>query len=88
VPVPHPAVKTALPPAIQTGARAYEGWRAFDPQEGHRSPRADAILDLVGPVEGAGLNVEAVSGSVYYPPIGVLARLLASLDRWLGMRVA
>ena len=35
-------------------------------------------------VERAGLTVEAVRGSVYYPPIGLLARLLACLDRWFG----
>jgi len=31
-----------------------------------------------------GLDVEHVRGSVYYPPIGVLARPLARLDRWFG----
>ena len=35
-------------------------------------------------VERSGLIVEAVRGSVYYPPIGVLARPLARCDRWLG----
>jgi hypothetical protein len=30
------------------------------------------------------LIVEAARGSVYYPPIGVLARPLALCDRWLG----
>lgn len=34
-------------------------------------------------VQSAGLVVEAVRGSVYYPPIGVLARPLARCD-WLG----
>jgi ubiquinone/menaquinone biosynthesis C-methylase UbiE len=35
-------------------------------------------------VERGGLTVEAVHGSVYYPPIGVLARPLARCDRRLG----
>jgi ubiquinone/menaquinone biosynthesis C-methylase UbiE len=35
-------------------------------------------------VERSGLIVEDVRGSVYYPPIGVLARPLARLDRWFG----
>ena len=35
-------------------------------------------------VERAGLIVEDVRGSVYYPPIGVLAGPLARLDRWFG----
>jgi hypothetical protein len=28
--------------------------------------------------------VEMIRGSVYYPPLGILARVLAPLDRWLG----
>jgi len=35
-------------------------------------------------VQSAGLVVEAVRGSVYYPPMAVLARPLAFLDAWLG----
>jgi SAM-dependent methyltransferase len=35
-------------------------------------------------VERSGLIVEDVRGSVYYPPIGVLAGPLARLDRWFG----
>jgi hypothetical protein len=30
------------------------------------------------------MTVIAVRGSVYYPPIGFLARALGTLDRWLG----
>jgi hypothetical protein len=32
----------------------------------------------------AGLSVTRVRGAVYYPPVGVLARMLAPLDPWLG----
>ena len=49
-------------------------------QSAHFSP-ARGLSRLV---EHAGLIVEAVRGSVYYPPIGVLARPLARLDRWFG----
>lgn len=42
---------------------------------------APGLSRLVG---RAGLIVDAVRGSVYYPPIGVLARPLARCDRWLG----
>jgi ubiquinone/menaquinone biosynthesis C-methylase UbiE len=35
-------------------------------------------------IEQAGFSVEVIRGSVYYPPIGILARALAPLDRWLG----
>ena len=35
-------------------------------------------------VERSGLIAEDVRGSVYYPPIGVLARPLARLDGWFG----
>ena len=41
--------------------------------------------ELSALVERAGLSVETVRGSVYYPPIGFLARALAPLDRWLGL---
>jgi SAM-dependent methyltransferase len=34
--------------------------------------------------EQAGLSVTRVRGAVYYPPVGVLARMLAPLDPWLG----
>ena len=34
--------------------------------------------------EQAGLSVTALRGAVYYPPIGLLARVLAPLDPWLG----
>jgi SAM-dependent methyltransferase len=40
--------------------------------------------DLVRLIEQAGLTVATVRGSVYYPPIGILARALAPLDQWLG----
>ncbi len=40
--------------------------------------------DLRGLAEAAGLRVVAIHGAVYYPPCGIAARLLASVDLWLG----
>lgn len=40
--------------------------------------------DLSRLIGQAGFSVGVVRGSVYYPPIGILARALAPLDRWLG----
>ncbi len=49
-----------------------------------RSSHFSTAADLSRLVERAGLTVEAVRGSVYHPPIGLLARALAPLDQWLG----
>jgi ubiquinone/menaquinone biosynthesis C-methylase UbiE len=49
-----------------------------------RSAHFSTAPGLSRVVQSAGLVVEAVRGSVYYPPIGVLARPLARCDRWLG----
>jgi ubiquinone/menaquinone biosynthesis C-methylase UbiE len=40
--------------------------------------------ELAHLIEQAGFSVEVIRGAVYYPPIGVFARALAPLDRWLG----
>ena len=49
-----------------------------------RSAHFSTAADLSRLVERAGLTVEAIRGSGYYPPIGFLARALAPLDQWLG----
>jgi ubiquinone/menaquinone biosynthesis C-methylase UbiE len=49
-----------------------------------RSAHFWTAADLSRFIEQAGFNVQAIRGSVYYPPIGILARALAPLDRWLG----
>jgi ubiquinone/menaquinone biosynthesis C-methylase UbiE len=49
-----------------------------------RSAHFWTASELSTVVEGAGLTVEAVRGFVYYPPIGVLAQVMAPLDRLLG----
>ena len=49
-----------------------------------RSAHFWTAADLSRLIEQAGFSVEVIRGSVYYPPIGILARALAPLDRWLG----
>lgn len=49
-----------------------------------RSAHFSTAANLSRLAEGAGLTVEAVRGSVYYPRIGMLARPLSVLDQWLG----
>jgi SAM-dependent methyltransferase len=49
-----------------------------------RSARFYTAADLSLLLEGAGLQVDAVRGAVYYPPVGVLAGALAPLEEWLG----
>lgn len=36
--------------------------------------------------EAAGLQVKLIRGGVYYPPVGILAQVLAPIDPWLGRR--
>ena len=49
-----------------------------------RSAHFSTAADLSRLVERTGLTVDVIRGSVYYPPIGFLARALAPLDQWLG----
>ena len=49
-----------------------------------RSAHFWTAADLSRLIQQAGFRVEVIRGSVYYPPIGMLARALAPLDRWLG----
>lgn len=46
-----------------------------------RRARFHSARDLRGLLRGAGLEVEQVTGAVFYPPIGVGARVLAPIDR-------
>jgi len=64
--------------AARRRIKAWLGSRLW--QSAHFSTAAE----LSRLVERAGLTVEAVRGSVYYPPIGWLARPLACLDRLFG----
>ena len=51
-----------------------------------RAARFRDAGELGGLVEQAGLSVEAIRGVAFYPPLGVLARIMATLDPWLGRR--
>ncbi len=51
-----------------------------------RAARFTTAAELCALVEGAGLTVETVRGSVFYPPLAALARSMAPLDVWLGSR--
>ncbi len=49
-----------------------------------RDVRFWSVVSLSEVVTAAGLAVEQVRGSVYYPPVGMAARLMAPIDRGLG----
>jgi ubiquinone biosynthesis O-methyltransferase len=49
-----------------------------------RAARFRTAAELRALAEQAGLAVTAIRGAVYYPPAGVLARILAPIDPWLG----
>jgi ubiquinone/menaquinone biosynthesis C-methylase UbiE len=49
-----------------------------------RAAKFRSAKELRALAEQAGLSVTTVRGAVYYPPIGVLARVLAPIDPWLG----
>jgi ubiquinone/menaquinone biosynthesis C-methylase UbiE len=61
--------------------RRIKGWFASSLW---RSAHFSSSADLTRLLERAGLTVEAVRGSVYYPPSALLAKPLARLDRWIG----
>lgn len=46
--------------------------------------RFRTAADLRALAEESGLSVTAVRGAVFYPPVGIFARVLAPLDPWLG----
>ena len=49
-----------------------------------KTARFRSAAELRGLLERAGLSVRALRGAVFYPPIGVCARLLTPLDPWMG----
>ena len=49
-----------------------------------KAARFRSATDLRALAEQAAFRVTNVRGAVYYPPLGVLARVLAPLDPWLG----
>jgi len=49
-----------------------------------RHARFRSAQELVRLAQGAGLSVERTAGAVYFPPVGLLAQLMAPFDRPLG----
>lgn len=49
-----------------------------------KSARFHSARELRALVEDAGLSVTVTRGAVYYPPIGLIANVLATADPWLG----
>jgi len=49
-----------------------------------KTARFRTAAELVALARQAQLSVTEIRGAVYYPPVGVLARLLSPADRWLG----
>ena len=51
-----------------------------------RAAKFRTATELRRLMDAAGLNVVEIRGAVHYPPFGVVARLLAPVDLWLGRR--
>ena len=61
--------------------RRVRGWLGAATWKAARFRTAGELCALA---ESAGFSVTVIRGAVYYPPIGILARILAPLDPWLG----
>ena len=70
----------------------YSAWAAFRRVRGWlgsatwRAARFRSARDLRRLVEHAGLSVATLRGSVFYPPVGWLAAVMAGADPWIGRR--
>ncbi len=49
-----------------------------------KAARFRTARELRALAEQAGLSVTAIRGAVFYPPVGMLARIFAPVDPWLG----
>jgi SAM-dependent methyltransferase len=63
--------------------RRVRGWLG-DPT--WRAAMSRTTAELRGLVRAAGLDVVKICGAAHYPPCGVVARVLAPVDLWLGRR--
>ena len=63
--------------------RRLRGWLGSPTWKAARFWDAGELRNLA---EAAGLKVTATRGTIFYPPAGSLARLLAPIDPWLGRR--
>ena len=61
--------------------RRLRGWSGSPIWKAARFRTAGTLRALA---EQAGLRTTTIRGAVFYPPIGLCARLVASLDGWLG----
>lgn len=67
--------------SLWAAIRRLRGWLSVSPWKTARFRTAGELRTLA---EHAGLRVTAIRGAVFYPPIGLCARLLAPLDLWFG----
>lgn len=63
--------------------RRVRGWLGASTWQAARFRTAGEMRRLL---ESHGLTVEATRGSIFYPPSGLAASLLAHIDPWLGRR--
>jgi ubiquinone/menaquinone biosynthesis C-methylase UbiE len=49
-----------------------------------RAAHFSTASELRGLIQSVGLTVQVVRGSVFYPPLGILARSMAPFDKWIG----
>lgn len=69
--------------SVWAAIRRIRGWLGSRTWRAARFRTASDLRALAGQ---AGLTVEAVRGSVFYPPVALTARAMAPLDRRLGRR--
>lgn len=67
--------------SLWAAIRRLRGWLGAATWKAARFRTAGELRVLA---EEAGLSVTAIRGAVFYPPVGILARVLAPLDAWLG----
>jgi ubiquinone/menaquinone biosynthesis C-methylase UbiE len=61
--------------------RRVKGWLGSDLW---RAAHFRARSDLLALAAGAGLRDANVTGAIFYPPLGLAARLMARVDPWIG----
>jgi len=67
--------------SLWAAIRRLRGWFGSSTWKAARFRTATELHSLAAQ---AGLTATAIRGAVYYPPVGLLARVLAPIDSWLG----
>lgn len=67
--------------SLWAAIRRLRGWLGAASWKAARFHTGGELRALAGQ---AGLFITAIRGAVFYPPVGILARILAPLDSWLG----